>query len=81
MNQERAMMRGLLAERRMAFQREEIRADGLLTALRMLLNPYVEAVALDEEKIQALARDLCEGVARMKKLRSEIARIEESLDG
>ena len=81
MNQERAMMQGLLAERRLALQKEEVRADGLITALRMLLNPYVEAFSLEEEKIRVMSRDLCESIARAKKIRAEILRIEEDLGG
>ena len=81
MNQERAMMQGLLAERRLALQKEEVRADGLITALRMLLNPYVEAFSLEEEKIRVMSRDLCESIARAKKIHAEILRIEEDLGG
>ena len=81
MNQERTILRGLLAERRLALQKEEARADGLITALRMLLNPYVEASALEEDKIRVMSRDLCESVVRVKRIQSEIARIKEDLDG
>ena len=81
MNQERTILRGLLAERRLALQKEEARADGLITALRMLLNPYVEASALEEDKIRVMSRDLCESVVRVERIQSGIARIKEDLDG
>ena len=76
---ERQAMLGRLAEKRQEAKKLELRADGLITAVRMLLNPYDSLKKLDVEKAFQLCSDLRDLKRAHTTCLADIEKLEEAL--
>lgn len=78
---ERAKFRGYLAEAKEKETRLEVKIGGLVAALRGQLDPFADPGDLETEVIGQQALELHDAQTELRRVRAEIKRINQVLEG
>lgn len=76
---ERLKYKGLLVEKRIELKKLKLQIDGLIIALRSLLDPFCETLELNGVLIARQALDLSEYQAMYRECFAEISKLEEAI--